>query len=248
MLYAILSDVHANPVALETALADARVQGAKKVVCLGDVVGYGPDAVRAVELARSACDVVLLGNHDAATAGMISAANFRPEAQAGVRRHAKELSAEALAWLRACPLVLRTRTFVAAHGTLDHPEDFGYILRADQAYRAFEAMGDGNLLFVGHTHVSMWCARERRGMMTADRTDDLTLKDGVQYVVNVGSVGYPRCESESVYVLYDSRRRTVVWRRLPFDFEGYFKQMKDRKIFIAPWLESRAAQSGDKSC
>ena len=44
MLYAILSDVHANPDAFRNALADARRQGAKKIICLGDLVGYGPAA------------------------------------------------------------------------------------------------------------------------------------------------------------------------------------------------------------
>ena len=46
MLYAVMSDVHANPQALARALADAREQGAEKFICLGDVVGYGPDARR----------------------------------------------------------------------------------------------------------------------------------------------------------------------------------------------------------
>ena len=51
MLYAVMSDIHANPQALARALADAREQGAEKFICLGDVVGYGPDAVGAVALA-----------------------------------------------------------------------------------------------------------------------------------------------------------------------------------------------------
>ena len=42
MKYAIISDVHANVTALECVLADARANGAEKIVCLGDVVGYGP--------------------------------------------------------------------------------------------------------------------------------------------------------------------------------------------------------------
>ena len=43
MKYAIISDVHANPAALERVLADAERCGADKVVCAGDVVGYGPN-------------------------------------------------------------------------------------------------------------------------------------------------------------------------------------------------------------
>jgi predicted phosphodiesterase len=41
---AVMSDVHANPKALETALADARGQGCERFVMLGDVTGYGYDS------------------------------------------------------------------------------------------------------------------------------------------------------------------------------------------------------------
>ena len=84
MRYAIISDIHANPVALEVALADARSHQVDRVVCLGDVVGYGPDPVEAVALCRSSCDVVLMGNHDAAVAGTTDTRNFIAFAQDGV--------------------------------------------------------------------------------------------------------------------------------------------------------------------
>ena len=86
MLYAIMSDIHANPSALEKVLVDAKEQGAEKVICLGDVVGYGPDPVEAVSLCRESCDVVLMGNHDAAVAGLTRTDNFIAFAQDGVRR------------------------------------------------------------------------------------------------------------------------------------------------------------------
>ena len=62
MKYAIISDIHSNPDALEKVLEDAWEHDTDKVVCLGDVVGYGPDPVRAVEIARNSCDVVLMGH------------------------------------------------------------------------------------------------------------------------------------------------------------------------------------------
>ena len=52
MKYAIISDIHANPAALERVLADAEQCGAEKVVCAGDVVGYGPDPVGAIRILR----------------------------------------------------------------------------------------------------------------------------------------------------------------------------------------------------
>lgn len=70
MKYAIMSDVHANPVALETALADARALGCTKFVMLGDITGYGYDAKRALGIVRENFDIVLRGNHDSACLGM----------------------------------------------------------------------------------------------------------------------------------------------------------------------------------
>ena len=70
MKYAIMSDAHANPKALETALADAHRARCGKFILLGDVTGYGYDPKRTLELVRKNFDVVLMGNHDSACVGL----------------------------------------------------------------------------------------------------------------------------------------------------------------------------------
>ena len=249
MRYAVMSDIHANPWALERALADAREQGAEKFVCLGDVVGYGPDAVGAVELARSVFDVALMGNHDAATVGLISSWNFRPEAKAGFLRHGIELGAEALSWLRGLPYVYRGELFAAAHGSLVNPEAFAYILREGDALAAFEAMDATPLLFVGHTHLSLAVERTGRSRVRVREADRLELSGKSAYIVNAGSVGYPRNEPESVYALYDSDQGTVVWRRLPFDYGNYVARMRAKRIELPGWLveDAAAAENGQEA-
>ncbi len=249
MRYAVMSDIHANPWALERALADAREQGAEKFVCLGDVVGYGPDAVGAVELARSVFDVALMGNHDAATVGLISSWNFRPEAKAGFLRHGIELGAEALSWLRGLPHVYRGELFAAAHGSLVNPEAFAYILREGDALAAFEAMDATPLLFVGHTHLSLAVERTGRSRVRVREADRLELSGKSAYIVNAGSVGYPRNEPESVYALYDSDQGTVVWRRLPFDYGNYVARMRAKRIELPGWLveDAAAAENGQEA-
>ena len=42
MRYAVISDIHANAAALRAVLTDAQDCGAERVICLGDVLGYGP--------------------------------------------------------------------------------------------------------------------------------------------------------------------------------------------------------------
>ena len=249
MRYAVMSDIHANPWALARALPDAREQGAEKFVCLGDVVGYGPDAVGAVELARSVFDVALMGNHDAATVGLISSWNFRPEAKAGFLRHGIELGAEALSWLRGLPHVYRGELFAAAHGSLVNPEAFAYILREGDALAAFEAMDATPLLFVGHTHLSLAVERTGRSRVRVREADRLELSGKSAYIVNAGSVGYPRNEPESVYALYDSDQGTVAWRRLPFDYGNYVARMRAKRIELPGWLveDAAAAESGQEA-
>ena len=244
MLYAIFSDIHANPQAFDKALADAREHGAERFMCLGDVVGYGPDPRGAVKSVRAACGVTLMGNHDAATAGLIDTWNFRLEARVQVARHAKELADDELEWLRELKYVYRApgNAFAAAHGTLAHPMDFGYISKESEARMAFAELARKGLrlLFVGHTHFSMWCSIDAGGHIVAERADELKLEKGKMYIVNVGSVGYPRNEPHSVYALYDTHLKVVRWRRLAFDFDGYFKRMEAANAFIAPWLRANA--------
>ena len=66
MKYAIVSDVHANSVALERVLADAEPCGVEQVVCAGDVVGYGPDPAEGIRILRERGISTVMGKHDRA--------------------------------------------------------------------------------------------------------------------------------------------------------------------------------------
>ena len=57
-----------------------------------------------------------------------------------------------------------------------------------------------------------------------------------RYIVNVGSVGYPRNDLCCSYGIYDAATRRVTVRRLPFDFKSYIQAMLDRKIQLPVWL------------
>ena len=76
MRYAIISDIHANLEALERVLADAKSCGAERIICLGDVVGYGPRPAETLARVRSACAAIVAGNHDDAVSGRMDASDF----------------------------------------------------------------------------------------------------------------------------------------------------------------------------
>jgi len=51
-LRAIISDIHGNLEALTSVLEDIKQQGVDEIVCLGDIVGYGPDPVPCLKVVR----------------------------------------------------------------------------------------------------------------------------------------------------------------------------------------------------
>lgn len=218
MIYAIISDVHANAEALRAVLEDAARQGAEKVICLGDTVGYGPLPGAAVELVRGHCEVVLAGNHDDAVCGRMSAEGFIDLAGEAVGRHREELPAADLKWLKSLPYVYAGDGFIAAHGDFVDPEKFFYIDDEADARANFDKT-DAQLMFVGHTHVPKLCLTGASGAVYVTDAQDFTLEEGKRYIVNPGSVGYPRERGGkcfSSYVIYDSTEKTVVFRYLPF--------------------------------
>ena len=136
MKYAIISDIHANPPALERVLADAERCGAKEVVCAGDVVGYGPDPAGAIRILRERGIPTVRGNHDAAVAGWRDTDGMIGAAREGTERHHRELGQEDLDWLRALPAVYEGDGFAVAHANFAAPLGMDYIGRARELRRS----------------------------------------------------------------------------------------------------------------
>lgn len=226
MRYAVISDLHANESALRRVLADAGKRGVDKVVCLGDVVGYGPLPEETVALARASCAVVLAGNHDDAVSGRGDASSFIDLAGDAVGRHRETLSRGSLDWLRSLPYACEFDGAAAAHGDLVDPPKFYYVENADDAGENFRAT-DAKLLFVGHTHVPALFVVGRSGTPLQAPPQDFTLEEHKRYIVNPGSVGYPResnGECRSSYAIYDSKAGTVTFHYLPFSVSSVMQR------------------------
>lgn len=218
MKYAIISDIHANLEALDAVLADARAQGAEEVVCLGDVVGYGPRPAETLARVRAVCAQVIAGNHDDAVSERGDASAFVDLAGDAAQRHREALDVAARAWLKNLPYTVEIEGALCTHGDICDPPKFYYVEDEQDAAANFGAC-TAQLLFVGHTHVPGLFLVGRSGTVYKTEAQDFVLEDGKRYIVNPGSVGYPReangrCYSS--YVLYDSAERSVTYRFLPF--------------------------------
>ena len=248
MKYAIMSDVHANPKALDVALADARRLGCGKFILLGDVTGYGYDPKGALESVRKNFDVVLMGNHDSACTGLEPAWEVEMNNNYDLDREARTLlTDEERAWLRARDYLHEECDFVCAHGDFTQPKMWNYIFYCEAAERNFASRAEG-LMFCGHTHVAAIWEQTAKGLcrpklpgrfrFPAARTESVSFRmnPASRYIVNVGSVGYPRNDLCCSYGIYDAVARRVTVRRLPFDFKSYIHEMLDRKVQLPIWL------------
>ena len=242
MRYAIISDVHANEAALRATLTDAADEKVEKIICLGDVLGYGPEPVAALELVYRRAHVCLAGNHDDAVCGRFPVEDFTEFAAAAVARHRAAITHEAKDWLAHLPYTCAFEGFACAHGDFSEPQNFNYILEAEDAVASWEARTE-QLLFVGHSHRPGIFVLGASGTPHHIDAADFTLEDGKRYIVNPGSVGYPRSgDCRSSYCIYDDESRTVEFRSLPFDLDSYAAKMHGQGLNEAPWMLARAAE------
>lgn len=264
MKYAIMSDVHANEAAFRAALNDAESRGAGSIVLMGDVVGYGVRPSECVALAREKCKC-LLGNHDAGVCGRLSLTWFSDTARNGVERNRGHMSQDERDWLDGLPFTMAfgdgEGKFVCSHGSPAEPKErFDYVMDGYDARmasnEAFSSCG-ANVMFCGHSHDAEVYSM-RFMMIDGGRKRDLKqeifdcarvrgpttieMEDRTSYVFVVGSVGYPRSHYGSTYVIYDTEARTVEYRILRFDYEGYVKDLEDHGVRIPAWLDYRVSK------
>jgi putative phosphoesterase len=153
MKLGLISDVHGDPVALELAWSHLIVLGADRIVCAGDLVGYGPFPDRVVAFVRDHEIAAVRGNHDRWALGRGPGA--RDEFGGGTPGD------ETFEHLRSLPFHLEVshgRTVgVVVHGS--PRSDMEFVNRSTHApdrLRADLSELGCDLLVVGHTHKPMW--------------------------------------------------------------------------------------------
>ena len=239
MLYAIVSDVHANLAAWKVVLTDLTDLKADRIICLGDVVGYGPDPVEVLESVYRHVHVTLMGNHDAVGCGVQNDADFSPRAKQAIRGQRKLLSPAAILWLRKLPFVHAEAGFRCTHGSFEDPKSFHYIIEPRDALASWESCTE-QLMFVGHTHMPGIYVIGASGTPHFLPPFDFILEEGKRYIVNPGSVGYPRVgDCRSSYCLYNSETKEIRFRQLPFDTAGYQEAIAKRGWGNDGWLEAK---------
>ena len=243
MRYAVFSDVHANMEALEAVLTDAARRSPDAYLCLGDVVGYGPDPNECVARVRSLGAVAIAGNHDRGAVGRFDAAAFSSLARVAIEWTAQVLTEENRAFLAALPDRFESATFVAVHGSPREPVE-EYILDLPTALAVF-AETDFRVCLVGHTHLpGVFALKEDGHVQTQDLRPDeaLGLARTSRYIVNAGSVGQPRDgDPRAAYLVFDDEGGRVSLHRVRYPIAETQAKMAARGL---PPLLSRRLAAG----
>ena len=221
MLVAVLSDIHANLAALDAALSESERRGADAVVCLGDIVGYGPDPEACVDRVREACEVVVMGNHDAAVARNEGVDALPKDGRVAARLHREWLGGDQLAWLAGLPLVAEAYGATLVHAGPNAPASWPRLdsFRATQAqFPAFSTP----ICFVGHSH---------KPAIVSDTLGVFAVRPGHRYIVDVGSVGQPRDRDPRLaFSFFDAEAGSVEPVRVHYDVAATAARVHERKM------------------
>ncbi|NQT94761.1 MAG: metallophosphoesterase family protein [Lentisphaerae bacterium] len=234
MRLAVVSDLHANLQAWNAVLLDIRSLKVDRIVCLGDIVGYGPDPVKVLESVHANINHFVLGNHDAAVSGQMDDSLFNDDARNIIAWTRERVGENAASFLRTLPLSLDAKMFRCTHGEFSEPGAFNYIIDPADAMASWKTV-DHPLLFVGHTHDPAIFLLGPSGTPHAVEPQDFEIETEKRYIVNVGSVGQPRDgDARACYCVHDTRARTVCWRRVPFDIDAYRDALNTAGVSAKP--------------
>jgi len=242
MRYGLVSDIHSNLPALEAALEAIQQMGSLDgLLCMGDIVGYGPQPNEVVERLRSFELQTIVGNHDLAVLGRLDLADFNYEAIQANRWNKEQLTEANREWLEKFEPMLRVSEKVTlAHGSPLEPV-WEYLTTPQAAFRSFNKF-DTQLCFVGHTHLprifslkSTPTNSNGNGLPKINRPFKSSNKhshtdmiipfpgqvfelQGERIILNPGSVGQPRDgDSRASFAVYDDTACTITFGRAAYD-------------------------------
>lgn len=245
---AIISDIHSNIIALERTIEFMKVLGLdnrRKIVCLGDVIGYGPKPEECVAIAKT-LGMCLSGNHESYLNEKTDRRRVNPKALEVIGYTKEILNDDDLSWLMSLPpsktieIPKTGRKVTFTHYAPGVPD--GYVESKEDTMTAFgDIPDDVSVTFTGHTHKPAMASVDSDGRPHYYTAEDLKkhfgwdkpihLEPNQRYIVNVGSIGQPRDGDERLsFVLYDMAEHSVRWARTDYDIDKTVEQMEEAEL------------------
>tara|TARA_B110000503_G_C6995245_1_gene349124 strand:+ start:162 stop:860 length:699 start_codon:yes stop_codon:yes gene_type:complete len=203
---AIISDIHANYHALKSVLSDIDDRKIDKIICLGDIVGYGSMPDECVTELRTRNVTSLLGNHDSYLLGLASCERSKVVDEI-ISWHRHQVSDQNKNWMQTFPRELKSSETQYFHGGPNDPTD-QYIYEVSNGL--FDEVDKDIVNIVcGHTHV-------QKQFHFANKK-----------FINPGSVGQPRDgDPRAAYAIFNESEFHLI--RVKYDIFGAMKDAKNK--------------------
>lgn len=231
MRLGILSDVHANELALEASLAALERLDVDRLVILGDVVGYGPDpepVTRRVAGLVAQGAICLKGNHDAAATGVKSSMN--DTAAAAIAWTRPRLSEASRQFLSGLAMTATIEDVLLVHAEASNPAEWNYVTDAASAMRSLLAV-TARVTFCGHVHrPQVYCLTATAKVIAHTPATNMAvpLSPQRQWLAVAGAVGQPRDGNPAAsFMTYDTATRDLTFLRATYDYEATAQRVRD---------------------
>lgn len=234
MRIAIISDIHSNIEALLKVREVIAGLNIDRIICLGDVVGYGASPEECCKVIREMAEVTLLGNHDAAVSGRMDYGAYYEAARQVLDWTIGSLTPESHAWLRSLPYAYRFGDISFTHGSPLRPEAYEYIFALEQLEDLLPRYKElADITFLGHSHMSKIFALSEYGEYFEVKDGFVTIQRGLKYVISVGSVGQPRdYDSRACFTVYDTIKRFAEFHRVEYDISSSAQKIFDAGLAL----------------
>ncbi len=221
MKIAIISDIHGNFEALKSVYADIQQTGVDRLVCLGDMVGYGPEPEAVVHFVVEKGIAGVVGNHELAILEDERLEDMSDDARASLLITRKLVSAATLAFIGQLPRYIIVNDMRFVHGMPpDSASTYLHWIGHGEIAARMKAVPQ-RMIFVGHTHRPIGYFFDEIDLEEIFLQEGKTrLRSDSRYIVNVGSVGQPRDgDAHAKYVIYDTDADEVDLRFVDYDIQ-----------------------------
>ncbi|MEN2998374.1 MAG: metallophosphoesterase family protein [Brevinematia bacterium] len=230
MVVAIFSDVHSNLESLE-GFVNETYGKVDRYICLGDIVGYGPDPNVCVNIVKSLCGTewAIRGNHDRALLDPQRTSEFNFVAAEAIFWTLNRVSESELDYLRKLSDIIDYDSYIFVHGGLTDLDE--YIISLSSAKRNLNKLENvgKKIMFFGHTHIpAMWSSK---GFHEVPFDRPIYLDNDSIYLINPGALGQPRDNIPlGAYLLFNTTENFVIFKRFEYDVEKTYRKIVNRGL------------------
>jgi predicted phosphodiesterase len=229
MRIAVISDIHGNYESLKSVVDDINNSNVDYIVCLGDIVGYGPEPERVIGYIIKKKIPCVLGNHELAIFDGTELSGFNADARESIRITKDLISKHSLEFIKKLPKSLVKGGFLFVHGcppdTVSQYIDEIYNFDLVDIFKKIKH----KVSFVGHTHALMLYSCDGKKIIKKELQKGIkNLNKNQKHIVNVGSVGQPRDGNNNAkYVIFDDKILTIETKFIPYDIEATVHLIKE---------------------